>query len=232
MRNHHLACCLITLALAACRAAEAGAPAAGPSPGHAAGPLRPPSLGSIRVAFAIGEGTNVMDMSGPWEVFQDAPGSRSFELYTVSASREPLRLTAGLRVVPDHTFEDAPPPQVVVVPAGRGSAALYSWLRQVAPRADVVMSVCTGAFHLAAAGLLDGRPATTHHEFWDELAARHPAILVQRGPRFVEAGEHLATAGGLTSGIDLALRVVERYFGPEVAQRTATYMEYHRVQGR
>src|SRR5436190_6030274 len=232
MRNHHLACCLVTITLVACRAAEAGAPATRRSADVPAGPLAPPAAGAIRVAFAIGEGTNVMDMSGPWEVFQDAPGSRPFELYTVSASREPLRLTAGLRVVPDYTFAEAPPPQVVVVPAGRGSAGLYTWLRQVAPKADVVMSVCTGAFHLAAAGLLDGRPATTHHDFWDELAAQHPAILLRRGPRFVEAGDHLATAGGLTSGIDLALRVVERYFGPEVAQRTATYMEYHRVKAR
>jgi transcriptional regulator GlxA family with amidase domain len=235
MRLHPLAVsCLASFALAACQAAQADPPGAGAvhavPAAHPAGPLRPPLVGAIRVAFAISENTNVIDMSGPWEVFQDAPGS--FDLFTVSRSREPLRLTAGLQVIPDHTFAEAPQPQVVVVPAGRGGAELHAWLRQVAPRADVVMSVCTGAFQLAAAGLLDGRPATTHHEFWDHFAARFPAVLLRRGPRFVEADDRIATAGGLTSGIDLALRVVERYYGPAAAERTAAYMEYRRVQPR
>jgi transcriptional regulator GlxA family with amidase domain len=87
------------------------------------------------------------------------------------------------------------------------------------------MSVCTGAFHLARAGLLAGKPATTHHEFLDKLERQFPDIQVKRGVRFVE-GEKISTAGGLTSGTDLALRVVERYFGRDVAQTTATYMEY------
>jgi transcriptional regulator GlxA family with amidase domain len=87
------------------------------------------------------------------------------------------------------------------------------------------MSVCTGAFHLARSGLLDGRTATTHHLFLDRFAREFPAVKVERGVRFVEH-EKVATAGGLSSGIDLALRVVERYFGRPVAERTATYMEY------
>jgi transcriptional regulator GlxA family with amidase domain len=87
------------------------------------------------------------------------------------------------------------------------------------------MSVCTGAFKLAKAGLLSGKAATTHHEFLDKLQSEYPDIQVKRGVRFVE-GEKISTAGGLTSGTDLALRVVERYFGREVAQGAATYMEY------
>jgi hypothetical protein len=82
-----------------------------------------------------------------------------------------------------------------------------------------------GAFKLAKAGLLAGKAATTHHEFLDKLRSEFPDILVKRGVRFVE-GEKISTAGGLTSGTDLALRVVERYFGREIAQTTATYMEY------
>ena len=108
----------------------------------------------------------------------------------------------------------------------RASPELHAWLRRVAPRVDVLMSVCTGAFQLAAAGLLDGLPATTHHDFWDSFASRHPRVLLRRGDRFVESSPRLATAGGLTSGIDLALRVVERYFGRDAAKRTAAYMEY------
>ena len=88
------------------------------------------------------------------------------------------------------------------------------------------MSVCTGAFVLAEAGLLAGKKATTHHDFHDRFAAQYPSVALERGLRFVESGRNLATAGGLTSGIDLALRVVERYFGRETARRTAEYMEY------
>ena len=88
------------------------------------------------------------------------------------------------------------------------------------------MSVCTGAFQLAKAGLLKGKPATTHHDFTDRLAASFPDVQVRRGLRFVESSPRLATAGGLSSGIDLALRVVERYYGRETAAKTAAYMEY------
>ncbi len=87
------------------------------------------------------------------------------------------------------------------------------------------MSVCTGAFQLGSAGLLAGKSATTHHDFFDQFARAFPEVTVKRGLRFVEEGR-ISTAGGLSSGIDLALRVVDRYFGRDVAQRTATYMEY------
>jgi transcriptional regulator GlxA family with amidase domain len=115
--------------------------------------------------------------------------------------------------------------KVVVIPAQRGSDTMREWLRKVANTADVTMSVCTGAFHLAKAGLLSGKAATTHHEFIDKLKREFPDIDVKRDVRFVE-GEKISTAGGLTSGTDLALRVVERYFGREIAQATAIYMEY------
>jgi hypothetical protein len=87
------------------------------------------------------------------------------------------------------------------------------------------MSVCTGAFVLASTGLLSGKAATTHHGAYVDLAMQYPDIHVERGARFVEAG-NLASAGGLTSGIDLALRVVERYFGRDVASQTASLLEY------
>ena len=193
-----------------------------------AGSLRPPDGRPIRVAFAISESSNVIDMAGPWEVFQDAAvqGSAGFTLYTVAATRSPVRLTGGLQVVPDYSFADAPQPDVVVVPAIRATPELHAWLREVAPRVDVLMSVCTGAFQLAAAGLLDGFPATTHHDFWEDFERRDPRVQLRRGERYVESSPRVATAGGLTSGIDLALRVVERYYGRQAAQVTAAYMEY------
>jgi transcriptional regulator GlxA family with amidase domain len=148
-----------------------------------------------------------------------------FELFTVSEKTEPLTASAGLKLIPNYTFASAPEPRVVVVPAQRGSAALHEWLRKVSKTADVTMSVCAGAFQLGKAGLLSGKSATTHHDFLDRLAKTFPDVTVKRGLRFVE-NEKISTAGGLSSGIDLALRVVDRYFGREVAQATAAYMEY------
>jgi transcriptional regulator GlxA family with amidase domain len=201
-----------------------------------AGPrLTPPAKGDIPVAFAISENATVIDFCGPWEVFQDvhvhARGTTMeemmpFKLFTVADKPDPVRVTGGMQIVPDFTVDNAPQPSVIVVPAMRASDALLAWLRKASTGADLTMSVCTGAFVLAKAGLLKGRAATTHHDFFERFASQHPDVELRRGLRFVEGGPGLATAGGLTSGIDLALRVVERYFGREVARTTAEYMEY------
>jgi transcriptional regulator GlxA family with amidase domain len=197
--------------------------------------FRPPANGPIPVAFVVTASANVIDFAGPWEVFQDAavPGTdaSAFRLYTVGDSRRPVTLTGGLVLVPDYTFDDAPTPSVIVVGAQHGSPRMLQWLRQVGadPRTDALMSVCTGAFKLADAGLLDGKHATTHHDFFDEFARRFPNVQLDRGARYVESGPHLFTAGGLTSGFDLALHIVARYYGDDAARSTATYMEYRRA---
>ena len=191
-----------------------------------------PKRGSHRVAFLLGEGANVIDTAGPWEVFQDAMGSDhrdAFSLYTVAPERKLVRMTGGLEVMPTHALKDAPQPHVVVVPAQKSHPAALDWLRTVSPQTDVTLSVCTGAFQLGRAGLLEGQSATTHHEFFDKFAREFPGVSLRRGLRFVDNGR-IATAGGLTSGIDLALHIVERYLGPEAAQATAAYMEYTRTQ--
>ena len=196
--------------------------------------LAAPAKGRISVAVALSQGATVIDFAGPWEVFQDVhiatrgatmDDQMPFELFTVSEKTETIRGSAGLQLVPDYTFETAPQPKIVVVGAQKGSPALHEWLRKVSQKTDVTMSVCTGAFQLAKAGLLSGKAATTHHDFADNLARAYPDIDVKRGVRFVE-GDQISTAGGLSSGIDLALRVVERYFGRDTAQATANYMEY------
>jgi transcriptional regulator GlxA family with amidase domain len=223
----------VTLAASGRLSADPAKPAVG-----GGGKLIPPPKGSIPVAVAISDGAVVIDFAGPWEVFQDVhvPERGSdmdemmpFRLFTVSETTKPLRGSAGLQLVADYTFENAPQPRVIVVGAQRGSDALHAWLRKASEKADLTMSVCTGAFQLAKAGLLSGKAATTHHDSLDRLAQQFPDIEVRRGLRFVESTPRLATAGGLSSGIDLALRVVERYFGRQTAERTAAYMEY---QGR
>jgi transcriptional regulator GlxA family with amidase domain len=193
--------------------------------------LTPPADGPIPVAFTMSRGATMIDFAGPWEVFQDVMiGSGSnmraaFRLFTVSEKTEPIESSGGMKIVPDYTFDTAPTPKVVVIPAQAGSKALHEWLRKIVDSTDVTMSVCTGAFQLGRAGLLSGKEATTHHDFFEQFAKAFPDVKLKRGLRFVE-GPKISTAGGLTSGIDLALRVVERYFGRATAEQTAFYMEY------
>jgi transcriptional regulator GlxA family with amidase domain len=195
-----------------------------------------PPKGSIAVAFVISEGATMIDFAGPWEVFQDVHvdgrGSSMeermpFRLYTVSDSRAPIRTSGGMQVTPDYTFADAPAPAIVVVGAQGGkSKQMLDWLRRASTQSQVLMSVCTGAYKLAMAGILDGKKATTHHDFWNDFERRFSKVSLERGPRYVQSDPVVFTAGGLTSGIDLALHVVELYFGRDVAARTAAYMEY------
>ncbi len=190
--------------------------------------LTPPKTGAIPVAFVISQYWTVIDAMGPWEVFQDtgSDGRGAFELFTVAESLEPVTGSAGIKVVPNYTFATAPQPKVIVIGAQAGrSPAMFDWLKKVSAAADVVMSVCTGAFILAQSGLIDGKTATTHHDFFDRFAEKFPKVELKRGLRFVEE-KKFSSAGGLTSGIDLALRVVERYFSRDVAEKTAFYMEY------
>jgi transcriptional regulator GlxA family with amidase domain len=192
--------------------------------------LKPPGQGGIPVAFLVSEDAVVIDFCGPWEVFQDVSlpdhPHGAFRLYTVAETTNPIRASGGMRIIPDYTLETAPSPKVLVIPAQSGqSDAMLEWIRKSTKSTDVTMSVCTGASLLARTGVLSGKVATTHHNGYRGLAAEFPEIKVRRGARFVEDG-NLATSGGLSCGIDLALRVVERYYGREVAVQTAYEMEY------
>jgi YHS domain-containing protein/putative intracellular protease/amidase len=204
--------------------------AAGKQPLARPNPLTPPAQGSIPVAFLISEGAVIIDFCGPWEVFQDVymPGRKDdpFRLYTVAETTRPIRASGGMTITPDFTFATAPAPKVIVIPAQHGqSQAMLDWIRKSSKSADLTMSVCTGAMVLAKTGLLAGKSATTHHDAYSVFAMQFPDVRLRRGARFVEAG-NLASAGGLSSGIDLALRVVERYYGREIAEKTAYQMEY------
>lgn len=194
----------------------------------AAAPL--PRRRMILVAFMLGDGANVIDTAGPWEAFQDAMPidgemAHPFRLFTVAPTLEPVRMTGGLMVKPHYSIETVPQPHVIVVPAQKSTEGSRAWLKAASEKTDMTMSVCTGAFQLARVGLLDGLRATTHHEFYDSFAKEFPKVKLERTPRFVDEGR-VASAGGLTSGIDLALHVIGRYFGPETAEATAHYMEH------
>lgn len=197
---------------------------------------RVPEKGKIPVAFVISDDAVTIDFAGPWEVFKDVfiqsrgktlAEQSVFSLYTVSDSRQPVKTSGGMQIVPDYTFDDAPQPTIVVVPAQKGrSAKMLNWIQKMSLQSDVVMSVCTGAQVLGDAGLLRGKPATTHHLYYSEFHDAFPDVLLQKNRRFVQSDPIIFTAGGLSSGIDLALHIVKLYVGATRAEETAKLLEY------
>jgi CubicO group peptidase (beta-lactamase class C family)/putative intracellular protease/amidase len=181
----------------------------------------------VTVAILLFDGVEIIDYSGPWEVF----GQAGFVVHTVAEKAEPIKTTFGQRVVPDYTLVNSPPADILLVPGGRVSIELLTnkrvieWIQAGARDARYVMSVCTGAFLLARAGLLDGQAATTFHKSLDRLARSAPKTRVVRDQRFVDNGKVITTAG-LSSGIDGALHLVAKIKGKGAAQQTALGLEY------
>ena len=213
-------------------------------PGHTsfAMPTKLPSK-PLSVAFCLHPGAEMLDVTGPMDVFATAnrilvesgrvPGAQpdpaagpAYRLRTVAASTEPLRLLGGLQVVPDSDFARwYSGIDTVVIPGGPQTGRhirphLLDWLHRVAPESRRVASVCTGAFVLAEAGLLDGHRATTHWESCDRLARNYPAIRVERDALYVKQG-YVYTSAGITAGIDLSLALVEEDLGRDLALAVA-----------
>ncbi|MCQ8769442.1 GlxA family transcriptional regulator [Streptomyces telluris] len=186
---------------------------------------RPPGRTVLIVLF---DDVQSLDVTGPAEVFAGAAcwsgDPATYRVRTATLDGGPVRTSSGLRVSPDHALHDAPAPHTLLVPGGEGTRApdprLIGWLREHAPRAERVVSVCTGAFLLAAAGLLEGRRATTHWAFCAALAARFPSVRVEPDPIYVRDG-NVVTSAGVTAGIDLALALVEDDLGREPALAVA-----------
>lgn len=197
--------------------------------------------GKIPVAFLMDEASTMMDFAGPWEVLQDVAmaGAAGYYLFTVAPRLTTYNTTGtimmgagghgmrGLRFTPDYSVDNAPQPRVIVMGAQMNFAGpeKLAWLRRAAPGAEIVLSVCTGNFIAAHAGLLDGLRATTHHRFFDQFEREFPRVRLVRDARFVDNGKFIS-GGGITAGIDAALQVVRRHFGDQVAERTVQYMEY------
>lgn len=198
--------------------------------------LVPPAHGKIPVAFVIERGAETIDLVGPWVVFQSvffpSPDAKSmedmepFQLYTVSDSTKPVRVTGGMQVIPDYTFADAPEPKVVVVPGTGRSPEMLDWIRKMTKRSDVVMSVCVGVYHLAEAGVLTGKQATINDGAYPDIQRKYPDVHFLLNRRWVQSDPVIYTSGATGAGIDLALHVVELYFGHDVAARAALSMNY------
>lgn len=192
----------------------------------------------IRVALLAYDGVEALDFAGPFEVFTTAargharttPGDPVFEVVAVAAGPGPVRARAGLELLPSATVADAGVVDVLVVPGGvvdgvREGRAVLDWLARVHATTRLTASVCTGAFVLAAAGILTGGPVTTHWEDLDDLAAQFPALEVVGERRWVRQGR-VFTSAGISAGIDLSLHLVEVLAGRELAVRTARQLDY------
>lgn len=191
-----------------------------------------------RVALLLFDAVDLIDVSGPYEVFltanrmaQRRGGAPPFDVVTTSRDGRDVAAFGGLRIVPDAAHDDVDGIDVLVVPGAididgaLGDPYLTRTAREHADRGTLVMSICTGAFVLGAAGLLDGRPFTTHVEDAAELERRVGSSKADTTVRWVDDGD-IITAGGMTSGIAATLHLVERIAGRELAETTARQMDY------
>jgi len=186
-----------------------------------------PQSRPVRVAFVVSDGATLIDIAGPMQVFDQiqAPGV-PFVTFTVSENRKPIK-AGTMTIVPDHTFAEAPDADIVVVGAQSGNSPPYlDFLRQMTAKGHLMLSVCTGVAKFAQAGILDGLEATNHHDFIETGQKLFPKVRFLRDRAWVHSAPMIYTAGGETSGIELALHIVELYFDHGVAVKTARYMEY------
>jgi len=189
---------------------------------------------TTRIGISLFEGAEELDWAGPWEVLaawaQSHP-TDDIEVFTVAQHEGVITCAKGLKVLPDHTWDSAPPIDVLVYPGGRGTRpqigdeTIAVWLRKTAESAQLMTSVCTGSLVFADAGILDGRPATTHWGSLDRLGALGQGIQVRPDDRFVDDGD-VITAAGVSAGIDMALHLIVRLVSAERAREVRHYIQY------
>ncbi len=194
------------------------------------------------VAILIFQDAEVLDFCGPFEVFavtrrKDNPDLRPFNVYTVAETHAPVSARNGLSINPAHSIYDCPPPDVALIPGGWGvrqqldKAAVIDWIGAQYERVELLLSVCTGAWLLAKAGLLKGLHAATYHTGYERLAELEPTATLCPGKRYADNGK-IITSAGISAGIDMSLHAVSRLLGEEQAVYTAQLMEYFWTPGK
>ena len=191
------------------------------------------------VGILVFDQVEVLDFAGPYEVFTTAARVHNrlnpdepklFDVFTVGVSLDAIQARAGLRVLPDHDFNIHPVIDVLIVPGGvvieqLNNTHVIDWIKSTATQCSLVASVCTGAFLLAKADLLDNKQATTHWEDQNDLRQQFPAITVESDVRWIDTG-YVITSAGISAGIDMCLHIVERMMGRALAEAAARQMEY------
>ena len=192
-----------------------------------------------QTGIVVFEDVEVLDFCGPFEVFsatrlneqrrREEPSP--FNVFLVAETKSLLVAAGGMKVFPDYDLDDCPALDILVVPGGWGTRKemnnerLLRWIADRSRQVKILTSVCTGALLLGKAGLLDGKRATTHWRSLDWMQELFPKTHVEKQLHFVEDGA-LFTSAGISAGIDMALKVVARYFGDAIARATAKHMEY------
>jgi len=182
---------------------------------------------TLNVAIMLYDGVELLDFSGPGEVFAATSG---FNTYTVAVSADAIVSQGFVKVTPEYTISNCPKPDIVVLPGGgtrkiSENESVINWIKSIADKNGILLSVCTGAFILSKAGLLDGKKATTWHGAIERLREATPKATILKETRFVDNGNVITTAG-VSAGIDGALHLVSKLKGMEEAKNTARYMEY------
>jgi transcriptional regulator GlxA family with amidase domain len=199
---------------------------------------------TLMVGILLYNEVEVLDFAGPFQVFTTATrvyaGAHSetprlFEVMTIAADSQPVRARGGLQVLPSHTINHHAHLDVLIVPGGIHAAQLerqpvIEWIARMAAETTVTASVCTGAFLLAKAGLLDGKSVTTHWEDIQDLRRMFPNISVIENQHWVDEGR-IVTSAGISAGIDMSLYLVARLADHELAVKTARQMEYDWREG-
>lgn len=188
---------------------------------------------NMKVGIYVYENAEVLDFSGPFEVFTTAnrmSGAQPFEVFLAAESSSTVSARAGYKIIADCSFDNAPQFDVFIVVGGDHSqeilkVAVIDWIAKQASKASLVASVCTGAFLLAKAGVITNQPVTTHWEDTAQLQQDFPGLEVQEGVRWVDAG-NIVTSGGISAGIDMSLHLVSRLHSDALAVKTAKQMEF------
>lgn len=185
-------------------------------------------------AILIFNDVEVLDFTGPYEVFNAANAvseQKLFNVFTIANKKEMIAARNGLKIFSDYSIDSSPLPDILIIPGGNGrkiemnNKHLQNWIIEKFENLEYLLSVCTGSFIIANTGLLDGLKATTHHSAFDEFKKSFPEIDLVKDKKFVDNGK-IVTAAGVSSGINMSLHIINKLFGEELRLKTADYIEF------
>ncbi len=188
-----------------------------------------------KLAILIFDEVEVLDFCGPFEVFsitKDNHGQSPFEVMIVAEDNTPVLARNNLSINPQYTIKNCPKPDIILIPGGPGTRkelyndTLIGWIKSISLASQLTLTVCTGSLLLGKTGLLDHMEITTHHGALDLLRETAPKAEVRSDVRFIDNDRYI-TAAGISAGIDMSLYVVGKLLGRDIAEKTASYMEYN-----
>jgi transcriptional regulator GlxA family with amidase domain len=189
---------------------------------------------SYNTAIFIFDNVEVLDFTGPFEIFNSANRilrQEVFKVYTVSENINKLNARNSLQVTPDYSIRDCPEPDILIIPGGEGrkiqmnNKIVLDWINLCYDNLKFLFSICTGAFILGNTGLLNGLKATTHHLSYDEFEITFPEAELIRNVPYIDNGK-IITSAGISTGMKASLHLLDKISGGDLGGKTAEYMEY------